>query len=304
MKVFIIDRKFNFKEKEMFKADFVKLFSLNIRDLRPVYSSVQVATILQRSDILIINLGFIKAILSKDEIYFLEQSKNNELTNFLNLLKGQDYQKVNNFYLWMIEKILDQKARQMRDKVANVNEKVNKVLPKIRKSLADKNLTELLLLKKRVSKLETRLGEIREAVKEILDDQEEFNDLVAVSSINMGYEDADEETESILENFIEQIEDFIGNIYNAKEEVQDTEEYINLRLSSRRTNIVKFDLIATIFTLNLSFLAVVVGFFGVNLKNHLENSDIMFWGLGVILILLFIIITFGIFVYLKKKKVF
>jgi magnesium transporter len=188
----------------------------------------------------------------------------------------------------------------MKDKVLEINKNSELILPKIKKDLTDYNLTELLFLKKRVSKIETRLREIKEAVKEILDDDDEFSDLVSISSNDKSdYE----ETESILENFIEQIDDYIGNMFAAKEDVQDTEEYMNLKLSSRRTTIVKIDLIATIITLGLSLLAVIVGLFGVNLKNHIEDSSMAFQYLYISLIILFLALVIGIFYYLKKKKV-
>ena len=148
----------------------------------------------------------------------------------------------------------------------------------------------------------------QKSIRALTDDENEFNDLVNISfsKENDEFENSEnfEEAESILENFIEQIEDYIGSVFTEKEEVQDTEEYINLKLSSRRTIIGKFDLIATILMLNLSFLAVIVGLFGVNIKNHLENSSIAFLGLSSILVITFIIMTTLAFMVLKRKKVF
>ncbi len=302
MKIFILNKDGSFREKDMKKQDFVKKFSLNIRDLRPVYSKVQVVTILQRGKVLIINLGFIKAILSNEQVYFLQHFQSESLEIFLKFFKSYNIKDIDNFYLFILEKILDRKSRQMREKISKINNKAEDLLPKIKNNISDHNLIELLYLKKKVSKIETRLKEIREAVREILDDSNEFADLVSISSNNN--KDDFEEAESILENFIEQIEDYIGNMFSTKEDVQDTEEYINLKLSSRRTIIGKFDLIATIVTLGFSFLAVIVGLFGVNIKNHLENNEMAFMYLSFILFILFITIMIIIFYYLKKKKVF
>jgi flagellar motor component MotA len=87
----------------MTKQDFVKLFSLNIRDLRPVFLKVQVVTILQRGNVLIINLGFIKAILSNNEIYFLQHFESEQMTSFLKSLKKNKNKIIDNFYLFILE---------------------------------------------------------------------------------------------------------------------------------------------------------------------------------------------------------
>jgi len=301
MKTVIIDKFGNIENKKMLKRDFIKLFSLNIRDLRPVFSDLQVATIMPRREVLIINLGFIKAILSENKVFLLlQQEKNNRISNFIETLKHQDIEKKDNFYFFILEKILDEKSKQMKKKVMDLVKITEDVLITAREDLSDRNLTQLLYIKKRVSKIETRLSEIDSALRDVLDDDDVLNKVIQISS---HVEQDVLEAESIFENFTEQIEDYIGNIHRVTEDVQDTEEFINLKLSSRRTNIVKFDLIATMFTLILSFLAVVVGLFGVNLKNHFEDNDNAFLILSLLLVIFSILSNFVLFIYLKKKKV-
>ncbi len=307
MKAIIINEDGVYKESNLSKFDFVDIFRLNIRDLRPVFSDLQVATILPRKRALIINFGFIKAILSEKEIYILRHNEKNTLNEFINTLKKCDYRnRKTEFYLFMLEKIFDAKQAQLEGKISKLEVTAEELLPRIQNKIGDGAFKELLHLKKRVSRMEARLNEIYMAVKEVLEGEDDFDELV---SFGGGTKKGDIvsnrlEAESILENFIEQIEDSIGDIFRLKEEIEDVEEYVDLKLSSRRTDIVMLDLIATVIALVFSFLAVVVGFFGMNLRNGMEDSLMAFYGVGLFLFFVSIFFFVLIFSFFKKKNIF
>lgn len=303
MQVVIINREGKIKEQPMSRLDFVKKFDLNIRDLRPVFSELQVATILPRKKVIIINLGFVKAVLSKDEVFMLKHNDKNTLRSFLRLLKAIDYQNVKQeFYLFILEKIFDAKTVQLKGKIAKLKKTTENVLADIQLRFDESELKKLLVLKKKVSRMEVRLNEIYQAIKEILDEDDNFQELVSFGTLNKTDKNR-LELESILENFIEQIEDNIRAIFRLKEEIEDVEEYVDLKLSSQRTGIVLFDLMATVVTLALSFLGIIVGLFGVNMRNGFEESSFAFKALSVILIILFFVLL-GIFlIILKRRKI-
>ena len=300
MKCFKINQKGTLKSAEITKKDLTSK-DINIRDLRPIFSKLQVATILPRSKFLIINFGFIKAVLSQKEAIFLNPNDNEKIQLLTQGLSEQIKTKQhNNFYLYIFEKILEHKAKQMSQKVNIIKQNANSLLKKIKKNFSEENLETLLTIKKRVSKLEARLSQIESAAREVLDEEENFNELVAVGTNKKN----DLETESIIENFLEQTEETIGHIFRLKEEIDDTQEFIDLKLSSRRTSLVLFDLIATIITLVLSFLAVVVGLYGTNIKNGLENSSSAFLILTIVMIIFFITSVSTIICYMKKNRFF
>ena len=113
-----------------------------------------------------------------------------------------------------------------------------------------------------------------------------------------------DEITSILENFIEQIEEIDGTIRRLRESVDDTEEFITLKLNARRTAIIRADLLATITTLILSFLAVIVGLYGTNIRNGFENSPEAFATLKLFLVGFFILSLAIAYLILKKKRLF
>ena len=291
MKTIYINNKSNIEIKNMSKKDFLDTFDLNMRDLRPVFSILQVATILPRKDSVIINLGFIKTILSHNQIYFLQQFNSERFEIFFKKIQNKIHnQKLlhNNFFLFFFEQILDSKSSQMSGKIQNLYNNIQNILKDAQNNLSEINLKKLLLVKKQITKLDNRLNEILNAIEEILEDEENFYELIRLSKID---QKSHMELESILENFLEQMEDEMRKINQMKEDVEDTEDYINLILSNKRTKIVKFDLIATIFTLSLTITSVIVGLYGVNLYNGLEHSQIAFKILSIVLIIILIIIN-------------
>jgi magnesium transporter len=301
MQVIVINKDGEIKEQQITRLDFVKKFDLNIRDLRPVFSDLQVATILPRKKVIIINLGFAKVVLAKEEVFILRHNNKETLSLFLKSFEEVNYGDIKQeFYLFILEKIFDAKTEQLKKKIVKIKNTTRGVLAEVQVDFNESGLKKLLGLKKKVSRMEVRLNEIYQAIKEILDEDDNFEEMV---SFGQNDDKNRLEVESIFENFIEQIEDDIRAIFRLKEEIEDVEEYIDLKLSSKRTGIVLFDLMATVVTLVLSFLAVIVGLFGVNIRNGMEDSNFAFKVLTVFLIFLFFGLLFLFLFILKRKKI-
>ena len=304
MKAIKINKFGELEELNMMKKDMAEKYELNIRDLRPVYSFLQVATFLPRKNVLIVNLGKYKVVISKNEAYFLIHHPNllDYVKDFLKInshkLKEKDIDRI--FYLYILEKILDVKYQEIKNKNQDMMSEANSVLEKIRQSFHEKDLEPLIRIKKRVLRNESKLTEILSAVKEVLDDDENFEELI---SLGGNVEVNSLEAESVLENFLEELEDEIGNLNQVKETLDHGQEIIDLTLSIRRTNIGRIDLFATVSSLVMGILAVIVGLYGVNLKNHLENSEIAFYVLAALLVLFIILSAVFAVWYLRKKKV-
>lgn len=214
----------------MKKTDFLQKYSLNIRDLRPVFSPLQVSTILPRDDSVIINLGFIKNILSSAEAYFLVQGKNEKIKKLVeNISKHIKKESPDVFYLFILEKIFEAKVEQMSQKVRNIKKELEPLLHHAREQFREENLKALLFNKKRITKLESRLGEIESAINEVLEKEENFNELISIEEEKLKIDAA--EAESILENFLEQIEDIKGNILRLKDDLENTQEFLDLKMS-------------------------------------------------------------------------
>lgn len=285
------------------RSSFCALFKdINTRDLRPIFSPLQVSTILPRDNALIINLGFIKCVIIPKSVYFTIHDNSSEMEKIIKKIQNKLRDRNENlFVLTVLEVLFDSKILQFKTKVSNVEKKVDNVLKKIRTKLHEYDLEKLLVFKKHLSRLEARNKEILSATEEVLDDKEDFDQILSLTNDDQISSD---ELESIFDNFLEQLENTDGIISSLEESIEDNEEFVNLTLNIRRTSFIRINLMATLFTLILSILAVIVGLYGVNLQNGLENNPNAFNILSTILFSIIFTLTITLFIYLKKKNLF
>ncbi len=112
-----------------------------------------------------------------------------------------------------------------------------------------------------------------------------------------------EEAESILESFLEQVEDVSHKLSRLEDDIDDTQEILTLKLNNRRNMIIRFDLIATIITGILALLTLVTGIFGMNVLNKFEDSQtVFFWiNIGMMVAFVILLVFFGIF--FRRRKI-
>ena len=300
MKAFSITSSGDFAEQDLVRRDLVKEFKIHIRDLRPVFLIKQVSTLVRRGECIIVNLRSIKMLIGHKNLYIFNLSNSKNIKNFAELLtqriKKKEQIKFEHIVLeFSLEYILEQIKRRFED----IERISDKILTNLNNLLHDEDFEKLLSLKKQLSKLGSNTKEINEMIEDILGDHEKIKELYLYQKNIF----KTEELESILENFIEQIEDISNRIDELNENIDYTQEILTLKMSSRRNTIIKFDLLINSITAILAFLAVIVGFYGMNVKNYLEESGNASTMLGIILFVIFIFFGLGIFWYLKRKKI-
>ncbi len=303
MKMLYLTKDGEISKKDFSRASFCSLFKdLNTRDLRPVFSPLQVSTILPYEDLVIVNLGFLKCVLTSESVYFSVHNNEQEVRHIVGkLIKKIESNNKNSFVFIVLEVLFDAKILQFKTKVHSAESKVNKILKKIRNKLQSSDLEKLLILKKHLSKLETRTKEILSAIEDVLDDKEDLNKILSLTRNNQISRDA---LESILDNFLEQLEDLDGIIFRLDESIEDNEEFVNLTLNVRRTSFMQINLVTSLFTSILSILAVIVGLYGVNLTNGFESNPYAFYILSGALVFIFIFLSILLFFYIKKKNLY
>ena len=168
------------------------------------------------------------------------------------------------------------------------NDLVKIALENVHKKTSEENLKNILNLKKKVSQLEIRVKEILSAGQEVLEDDENFEDLQEIFNKQKDEEIA-LELESILENFLEQMEENLSHIIRLQEDIDDTDQYLNLSLSSQRTYMSKIEVFTSLISLIFALMAIIVGSFGMNIKNNHENSYEYFLYVNSGLLILFIV---------------
>ena len=274
MKLVEVNQSGKRKTREVSRPVLAKEFEISPRDLRPIFSLSQVATILSRGSVVIMNLGFVKLLISKDRV-LVSNLENEEIEAvFLpglidRVKKGSE---TTSFEILVMDYALSHKVNKMRTFAEDLEKKVARLLKKISAdNIKDQTFEDLLRLKKNISKFEIIVKENEGAAMDLLDDDEELLELCLShkkARSKKVIEAAVDEVESVLESFAEQIEEMEYKVGELKENIDDTQEVLTLKMNSRRNTIIRFDLMATLVTALFSLMAVITGLYGMNIRNN------------------------------------
>lgn len=290
---------------EVSRKALVERLDIPFRDLRPIFSISQVATIFARGRGVVMNLGVIKMLITNDRVW-IGNLDNEEVTKIIvpGLVKAIKTDSAGvDFELRVIEFALNHKLNKMKRTLEELEKTLNRMLKRVAAHYDDESLEKLLLLKKKLSRFEIILKENEGAALEVLDDDEELSDLCVTQKVKSQKKTDFEEAESILESFTEQLERLSYRLEHMKENIDDTQEIVALKLQNRRNHIIRYDLLATLITALFSLLAVVTGLYGMNIRNNLEQSNFAFWAIALSFIAVFILFILLVRWYLKRRNI-
>ena len=299
MRILEINTHGDFKEREVSRKEISSEFEAHWRDLRPIFSVRQMPTLSRRGKAVVINFRSVKILIGNKKVLVFNMNSSKIEDIFVPALIENIKKEESRLELQVLESALTyilQKSKTKFEKIARIAEST---LYTLRHHLRDEDFEKLLALKKQILKLGKNVRELNEMIDEILEDDEEMKDLV----IGKASAKIVDEIESILENALEQIEDVANRIDELDASIDDTQEIITLKMSSRRNEIIRIDLILSVTTAIFALLAVVVGLFGMNIKNNLEPSFpaflIVLFGMGAFAF----ISGVGVWWYLRRKRV-
>ncbi len=294
--------------QEVTKKKVAERFEMHPRDLRPVFLSHQLFTISVRGEGVIVNLGQIKMIIGIEESYLFQMKNEKQCRKFIELLgtklgkkSGEDngipfeFLVLESAFIFIFEKISTY--------FETFEKQLEKLLEEISESPTQENFEKLLLKKKEISRLGKSSQEIKNALNEVLEDEEEIEALWISKSENPDFEE--EDVESILENLLEQATEISHKIIEKKENIDDTQEIVTLKMASIRNTIIQYDLLLSAITGILGIGTLISGFYGMNVLNpqtKIESVSSFFSIVGIVL-LGSIILFFLFFKNLKKKNI-
>lgn len=302
MHLFELDYAGNIQEKELFRKEIADELKTHSRDLRSIFSYKQLATITPRKHGIIINIHELKVIIGTDRAMVFDIHSPDLSLKFVSFLseKIQTAEKDTYFPFLVLESLFFFAYQNLDHIHDDLEKSTHRVFRKLKASQQDESLEELLALKKKLNKLEISVGEIEETITDILKDDDEMKELCLKE--NQKAERIDE-VESILEHAWERIEDLNHRISELSENINDTQEIIILKLSSRRNTIIRIDLFINFATAVLSGMAVVAGVFGMNLLSHYERSQSAFYIVISLMFLFVILVITIVMLQMKKKKI-
>lgn len=203
---------------------------------------------------------------------------------------------------------------------------------------------ELLPLKNKLDELRKRIKEVKRAIMDILNNDEDmvmmylsnnfnstqiqsqsystevhsldkhenqiditsFNEKIKVSQITTSAPKLIDtmDLEMLFENYLNEVEWIASEIEEIIDEVTNTEEYVVLQLDLLRNRILRFELLLSVSSFVITCGALVTGLFGMNLLNHFEMHKNMFYVVFVTLVISMIGIFNALTKYGKREKLF
>lgn len=303
MECLVVTKSGQVSTKNLERKDIVHEFDVHLRDLRPVFSSKQLVTISPRGEAIIVNLGVLKLVIGKDKVYLFNTQTTIVEEEFIPTLVEaltNNEEKIA-FEFRVLETALHFRFMRMKNEFEKLEKEIERALSKVQRFLDEKSLEKLLELKKRLLSFVASTEALDRELDDVLSDEEEMKGFYL--SLEVPQDKDYEEIESVLENNAELIEDLGNRAELINDTIDHTQDFISLKLSNRRNLIIRFDLLATLVTAVFSFLAVITGIYGMNLRNNAEDSFLVF------LMVIFLLAALGtssclfIWWYLKKNKI-
>ncbi|KAM9307704.1 magnesium transporter MRS2 homolog, mitochondrial [Gastrophryne carolinensis] len=284
------DKEGNILSFERKKTELYQELGLQARDLRFQH----LVSINSRNDKIILRMEFLKAVITSEYLLLLDYRNLHLEQWFLRELapqlagEGQLVTYSLPFEFRALEAILQHRVGRLQGRLQYLQPHILETLealvdPKLL-SVDRTKLHVLLQCGKSLSELETDIKVFKEAILEILDEDELIDDLCLTKQTDPPSHvegssriDHAEEMELLLENYYRQAEDLANVARELRVLIDDSESVIFLNLDSHRNVMMRLNLQLTMGTFSLSLFGLIGVAFGMNLESTFEDDPQVFW---------------------------
>lgn len=277
---------------EFKRTDLLSKHGLLPRDLRKLDTGISsiVPSILVRQNSILVNLLHIKALIKADMVLLFDAY-------------GSTDSKTQSVFMYDLEhklrygtKTMGGLPYEMRaleaifisvvtalDAEMQVHTTVIKgILAELEDDIDREKLRHLLIQSKKLSTFHQKTVLIRDAIEELLDQDEDLAGIYLTEKLNGTPRDSDgdhSEIEMLLETYYKHCDEIVQTVGSLISDIRSTEEIVNIILDSNRNSLMLLDLKIQIGTLGLGGGAFIASLYGMNLENFIEETN---WGFGVI----------------------
>ncbi|KAJ2079127.1 magnesium ion transporter [Coemansia sp. S100] len=277
---------------EFQKSDLCAQHGLLPRDLRKIDSKFvnQMPAILVRSQAILVNLLHIRALIEADRIVLFD-SIAAPATHSQTILVYELQERLRSvspvaqpFEFRALEAVLISVVGSLQSDEEVLVSLVQNLLAFLEESVDRSKLRELLQYSKRLSRFEQKVLNIRDAIDEVLEQDDDLAAMYLTQKRNGNPRAADdhEDVELMLETYLKQVEEIVNHVENVSSHVRTTEDVVNIILDSQRNSLLLLEIRLTILTVGLSTGTFLSGLFGMNLVNSLENHPDAFFVVSAI----------------------
>ncbi|SCW01384.1 LAFE_0D11386g1_1 [Lachancea fermentati] len=269
------------------KWAFLRDHHLYPRDLRKVDTSTidVIPSIVVKPTCILINLLHIKALIQQDSVFVFDTSNSaaamklgvfmydleSKLSTAASSHTAQCYEhRALESILMNVITCLETEYKQHYSICGNI-------LNELEDEIDRDKLRDLLIRSKNLTAFYQKSLLIRDVLDELLDSDEDLAGMYL--SVHKTENDDFSDVEMLLETYYKQCDEYVQQSETLIQDIKSTEEIVNIILDANRNSLMLFELKVTIYTLGFTIATLVPAFYGMNLKNFIEESE---WGFGCV----------------------
>lgn len=287
--------------KSFSRSQFLQSNNLFPRDLRKIdTTNVDVAPVIAvRKGSILVNMLFIKALLKSNGVYVFDVKQGNEA-----LANDKDVRKLGVF-MYDLESKLKSKSsmsqvyefRSLECILVNVMavleselsvhlSKAKSILKELDSDIDRGKLKSLLVESKKLGVFYQKSALIRDVLDELLDNDDDLKMMHLTNKL-----DDTADLELMLESYYKQCDELVQRTETMINDIKSTEDIVNIILDANRNSLMVFELRIAIMTLAFTVATILPAFYGMNLKNYIEESEIAFGSVAGCSILMGVLVS-------------
>ncbi|KAK6351670.1 magnesium ion transporter [Orbilia javanica] len=275
------------------------------RDLRKLESKVIVPHILVRRNSILVNLLHIRALIKANAVLLFDVYGSTDTYTqsvFLYDLQGKLSSRSSKqmgglpYEMRALEAILISVMGALEAELKILQENVGRLLEELEENIDRDKLRFLLIYSKKLSTFEQKAQLICGAIEEVLEADEDLAGMYLTEKLQGTERPAEEhsEIELLLESYYKMADEIVQVSGNLVANIKNTEDIVNIILDANRNSLMLLDLKFSIGTLSTGCGAALAALYGMNLKNFIEESDLAFFGVsGLVVLLSAVIFGYG-----------
>ncbi|PSK78591.1 hypothetical protein CJJ07_001516 [Candidozyma auris] len=280
------------------KMTFLKENNLFPRDLRKVDTSaidVVPSIMVRPGKAIIVNLLHIKAIIQKDNVKVFDTA-DPKLASKLGIFMYDLEMKLKGpgttpYEFKALESILISVLSYLEAELHAQKASCGLILSELEDHISRENVQQLLIKSKTLTSFFQRATLIRDVLETLLENDEDMTGMYLTTQQEYFAPSANNQQENPVNNFSD-VEMILETYYTHCDEVvqqagslisdiKATEEIADIILDANRNSLMLFELKVTIYTLGFTVATLVPAFYGMNLKNYMEES---IYGFGAVVV--------------------
>lgn len=273
------------------RAQFLNDNNLFPRDLRKVDSSsidVAPSVMVRSQNAIIVNLLHVKAIIKSDSLKIFDTATPAVATK-LGLLMYDLELKLKApsslpYEFRALECILISVVSYLEAELQTHITSCGQILAELEDNISHSSLQHLLIKLKFLSRFYQRASLIRNVLEDLLDNDEDMNgmSLTEVKQYDPDHQTQSLDIEMILETYYKHCDEVVQQAGALINDIKATEEIVDIIIDANRNALMLFEIKTSIYTLGFTVATLLPAFYGMNLKNYIEES---YYGFGAVVVI-------------------